>query len=941
MNKETYRRAFALFDEICDLPAAARNKLIDDRCAGDAELRTAIEQMLLQDAKDDENLSPGAGAELIASQVMEMPGNLIPERIGRFKVIREIGHGGMGVVYAAEQDEPKRLVALKVIKAATLSKERIRRFKNEAFVLGQLQHPGIATIYESGVAMVNGLSQPFFAMELVRGDPILAFAQSRGLTVRQKLDLIARVCDAVQHAHQKGIIHRDIKPANILVVEQTTESTHLDSEHSTKVIDAIGQPKILDFGIARATDQDGQAITMQTDIGQLVGTLPYMSPEQIEGDRRHLDTRSDIYGLGVVMYQLLSNTLPLDVSGKSVAEAARLIRDREPSKLSSVVSQARGDIDTIVQKALEKSPERRYQTAAELAADIRRFLADQPITARPASVGYLVRKFARRNRVMVGGVAATFAALIIGLVGTSYFLSEALRQRDAAESERARTATVAEFQAKLLDGISPRRFGRNLKRDLRVEYRHVLEDSTNDNAEIENELASFEAALRQINGTNLARSVLSGELAERAIVQIEGGLTEDPVTEASLRYAVGRMYMQLGMYAEALDQFLQVMAQRQEHLGVDDPETHLVMNHVGLMYREMGRVSEAEKVFREALALRRSVHGDDHKHTLTSLYNLGALMRYKGDLQSAEPLLKDVVERTEKLLGTDHARSLSRRNTHCVVLLDLGKIEEALQCIRQVYEATERVSGPDQRRTIVARNNLMATLFKANRIEEAEPIARDVLASSRRRDGDDHPSTSLARNNLGMVLLQLDRLEEAEALFRLAHETCRINLNPEQELSMKSTSNLIDALLGLDRAGEAELLCRSLVATRRQLNPPQLGLVAQTLEQLGISLFQQERFQESVEAWQECVDLRTNISADHWLTHRARSRLGEAFTELRDFQQAEPLLLSSQAALESQSATIPQVAGAGCIEEAGARIFRLYQRWGKLEQAEQWRRLQE
>ena len=307
----------------------------------------------------------------------------LPSIIGPYRILRLLGEGGMGVVYEAEQEHPRRTVALKVIKSGLSDPKLVRRFEQELLALGRLQHPGIAQIYEAGTADNGFGPQPYFAMEFIHGQPLLEYADAHQLTTRQRLELMARVCEAVHHAHQRGIIHRDLKPGNILV-------------------DETGQPKILDFGVARATDSDAR-MTHQTDLGQLVGTLAYMSPEQVLADPLELDTRSDVYALGVVLYQMLAQRLPYKISSR-LHEAVRTIQEDEPKPLSTVSSAYRGDIETIVGKALEKDKARRYSSAAELAADIRRYLHDEPIMARPASTIYHLQKFARRHKALVFGV---------------------------------------------------------------------------------------------------------------------------------------------------------------------------------------------------------------------------------------------------------------------------------------------------------------------------------------------------------------------------------------------------------------------------------------------------------------------------------------------------------------------------------------------------------
>jgi WD40 repeat protein len=353
-----------------------------------------------------------------------------PPDVTGYRVIRLIGRGGMGAVYEAEQDNPRRPVALKMIRPGIGSPDIVKRFTREAHVLGRLHHPGIAQVYAAGLADDG---QPFFAMELVQGPPLLQYAHEQQLDAGARLGLMARICDAVQHAHDHGIIHRDLKPANILV-------------------DETGQPRILDFGVARATAVDLQT-TAGTEIGQVVGTLAYMSPEQVGGDPAAVDRRSDVYALGVILFQLLAGHLPYSLQGLPLAEAARMIHDRDAERLGSVNTSLRGDVETIAAKALEKDKDRRYATAVALAADLRRYLAGEPIMARPASAWYQFRKFARRNKAAVGGAAATFTALVAGLALAITFGMGEAEQRRVADKER-REALRQTYQARLAAAVS-------------------------------------------------------------------------------------------------------------------------------------------------------------------------------------------------------------------------------------------------------------------------------------------------------------------------------------------------------------------------------------------------------------------------------------------------------------------------------------------------------
>lgn len=426
-----------IYHAASELRGRERDEFLSTACGDDADLRAEIESLLAESGTFMDDAARAAAA-LAADTERELP---LPATIGPFRIIGLIGEGGMGRVYEAEQDSPRRRVALKVIRPGVLTRGALRRFAHEAEVLAQLKHPGIAQIYQSGRVSVGGMlgsaEQPYFAMELVRGPTLTAFARERNMSVPQRMELLARVCDAVQHAHQRGVIHRDLKPGNILI-ELADDAA---ADRCT--------PKILDFGIAKLANQEPSQ-TFATQTGQVVGTLAYMSPEQIGGGLG-LDTRGDVYALGVIGYELLAGKVPIDVAHLQLAEAARRIHDEDPARLGSMHHQLRGDVETIIAKAIEKDPQRRYSTAAELAADIRRWLHDEPIAARPASSLYQLRKFARRNRGLVGGAAAVVAALVIGATAATYLAVSENRARRLADAA-ARRANLSAALADLKGG---------------------------------------------------------------------------------------------------------------------------------------------------------------------------------------------------------------------------------------------------------------------------------------------------------------------------------------------------------------------------------------------------------------------------------------------------------------------------------------------------------
>lgn len=425
MDAGQFQRVEALFELASEQPTDNWTAFVESNCDGDSAVRDKVLGML--NAERNERIAFTRGEQSSTDEWFP-----IPRQFGRYTIIRLLGRGGMGEVYLAEQDRPHRTVALKVIRPDLATAKIQRRLEWEAEVLGRLIHPGIAQVYDAGVVQLSGRPQPFIAMEYVEGQELCAFAAARNLDTRGKLELLANVCDAVHHAHQKGVVHRDLKPSNILIAN-------------------AGQPKILDFGIALATDAESRLTTMQTNAAQLIGTLAYMSPEQVSGRDHDVDTRSDIYALGVVTYELLSGRLPHDLRGRQMLEAARIVREEYVTRLGSLSTAYRGDLDIIVQKALEKDPERRYQSAAALAADLRHFLRSEPIAARPPTALYQMQRFVRRHRALVASTTIAFLALAIGMV-------LAIRFGVVAQA-RADEAQWANYRAQMSRAVSSLRLG--------------------------------------------------------------------------------------------------------------------------------------------------------------------------------------------------------------------------------------------------------------------------------------------------------------------------------------------------------------------------------------------------------------------------------------------------------------------------------------------------
>jgi len=509
-----------------------------------------------------------------------------PASIGRYRIIRLLGEGGMGAVYEAEQDQPRRRVALKMIRSGWASPEMLCRFELEFQVLGRLHHPGIAQIYDAGAIEAGFGAQPFFAMEMIHGKTLIEYANHKRLTLSERLALMVRICEAVEHAHQRGIIHRDLKPGNILV-------------------DETGQPKILDFGLARLTESDVQA-TRQTDMGQILGTLPYMSPEQVLADPLALDTRSDVYALGVILYELLAGKLPYQLS-PHLHEAVQTIQRVDPLPLSSLNRACRGDVETITAKALEKDKTRRYGSAAELAGDLRRHLEDRPIAAKPASTAYQVQKFARRNKALVAGVAAVLVTLLAGAVVSTM---EAVRARKAEK--------VA---------VDQKNFAEKSRADAEKQAQLAL-------STIYQVVTSTDEKLRPIAGTEPLRKELL-ESAMKNLDEISRTAATSQSADRTMGIALQRMssfYEQMGATdkeIEALERSLQIF----ERIMKEEPNNDWATFDAAISYDSLGEIGretepDAAKTFhyyQQALDLRERLTRESHQDEPSKVKRLRSL----------------------------------------------------------------------------------------------------------------------------------------------------------------------------------------------------------------------------------------------------------------------------------------------------------------------------
>ena len=752
---DTPNREREIFITALEFAAGAeRAGFLDDACEGDPELRRRVEALLATHNAaggflEEPNSSEPEGARLLEPRVGELPG----ARIDRYKLLEQIGEGGFGVVYMAEQQEPvRRRVALKIIKLGMDTRAVVARFEAERQALAMMDHPNIARVLDGGATETG---RPFFVMELVRGVPITKLCDERRLTTRERIELFMQVCNAVQHAHQKGVIHRDLKPSNILV-------TMHDDRPVTKVID---------FGIAKATELRLTEKTLFTHFHQFVGTPAYMSPEQTGISGLDVDTRSDIYSLGVLLYELLTDRTPFDTRKLLQAgyeEIQRLIREKEPPAPSNLfaslsrdeqttaaerrrldparlTSQLRGDLDRVVMKCLEKDRARRYETASALAQDLARHLNHQPVLARPDTLAYRVAKFTRRHARGVS-VAGVIALLLAGLVG--FHTMQLATERDRARHEAQKAAKVAELLTQLLAGADP--------------YRTP-------------DAGAKEPTLRSILDAG----------AER----VRRELVDESELQAEMFTVIGRVYQRLGYHEKARPLLEQALAAGRG-AGWEDERVAQTLNDLGVLLRERGDYAAAGPLLRDALATRRRLFGNEHKDVAVTLVELGRVYCDQGLNNLAEPLLREALEIRRAVLGEDHRETATSMSDLGLLLRDLGDLAGAKSLLSQSLETTRKALGADHANSATALANLALILAQEGdylarvRIAEgdaagAEPLLRRALEMRQRAFPDSDWRVGAARSLLGAALTALGRFEEAETMLLDAEKSLKPGLSPE------------------------------------------------------------------------------------------------------------------------------------------------------------------
>ena len=762
MTPEQFAEIARVFEACVQLPTQERAGFARSQCK-DPEVLRKVEVMLVHDETEAPIDVPALGSAFHVGDASGHDERLFEEieSEGRYRVVSVVGEGGFGTVLRAEQLEPvRRTVAMKIIKLGMDSNRIVARFESERQTLALMEHPGIARLFDAG-ALPSG--RPYFVMEYVDGEPITRHCREAGLGVAERLRLFVEVCHAVQHAHQRGIIHRDLKPSNVLV----SETDRTGGTDRTTGVGGGRQPKVIDFGIARATtDTDAPGLTL-TEPGQPIGTLGYMSPEQAAGEC-DIDTRTDIYSLGAMLYEILTGTTPLGRAAEGPpAEQIRSIRETDPPRPSRHAPALAGDLDWIVMTAIDKSRERRYASVGALADDVARYLADEPIMARPPTRRYRLAKFARRNKAGLG----VAGLVLLALVGTTFGLVRSLRAEARARTE---AMIVTEINTFLNDDLLAAAAPEELGSDVRV--RDVLDIA-----------------------------------AERVEARF-GGL---PEVEAALRLTLGRTYARLADFESAEAQLDRSRVLNLERYGVDDPRTLRTVHELGKLRTLMDRYAESETLLREAFAGRRRALGPDDPDTLSSQFALAIAVGEQARFDEAEGLFVDVLGRSRRVLGPDHEQTLVRVRGLGMLYLSTGELDRARPLFEEAHERMRETLGVGNPATLLVMQALATVHEAQGEPERALGLLTEALDVSRSVRGTEHPGTLMTMGTLGSIYTALGDGARAEEMLDSATGIARSALPPGHSVTTRLELNLADLYASQERYDLAEPLLLGAIATQR------------------------------------------------------------------------------------------------------------------------------
>jgi tetratricopeptide (TPR) repeat protein len=881
MSDDIQSRALAILMEAIEKPQSQREAIVQAACGDDPILLREVHSLLESHAQAGEFLSsPTMGAPAStqvapATPIVEGPGN----KIGRYKLLQLIGEGGFGSVFMAEQEHPvRRRVALKIIKLGMDTEAVIARFEAERQALAMMDHPNIARVFDAGATATG---RPYFVMELVRGVPITEYCDQAKLDTAQRLSLFMDVCGAVQHAHQKGIIHRDLKPSNVMI-------TLRDDKPNVKVID---------FGIAKATEQKLTEKTLFTAYGQMIGTPAYMSPEQAVMSEFDVDTRSDVYSLGVLLYELLTGSPPFDsrtLRGAGFDEMRRIIREQQPQKPSTKLStlaeatklavagqrqaspqslcrQLHGDLDWIVLKALEKDRTRRYESASAFARDIQRHLKSEPVLAAAPTAGYRLGKFIQRNK---GPAAAGAAIALLLLAGTALSTWQAVR---ATKAKRVAIAAVLEKDQALDSANAANR--QSQKRLRQIETANDILGSIFENLDPK-EIATAERPLQAILVEKL----------DKAAQQLQGDAIGDPLVVAAMQLKFGKSLVGLGEPDKAIALFKQALATREARVGPDDPQTLTVMGELTEAYLDAGRADLALPLAEETLKLMTARLGPDHPDTLASMNNLAEAYKASGRLDLALPLYEQTLKLSKAKLGPEQPVTLHVMGNLAGAYEDAGKGDLALPLFEEALKLSNAKLGPGHPHTLISMIDLAGGYAAAGKLDLALPLYEQTLKLAKATFGPDHPQTLMAMNNLATAYLDAGKQDLALPLFEQVLKLGTAKRGPDHPDTLINMNNLAWAYLVAGKLDLAVPLAEETLKLTKVKLGPDHPVTLTSMNTLAAAYKTTGKLELALPLFEQALKLtKAKLGADHPDTLTAMNNLAVTYQVSGKLDLALPL----------------------------------------------------
>ncbi len=798
--------------------------------------------------EEDSGAGPPVGS--ILREVVEVSAaNAVADRVGTiiggFRITRELGRGGMGVVYEAESNNPPRRVALKVLRSGRFADEfHLRLFRREIRTLARLRHSGIAAIYETGT---TELGEPFFVMELVQGVTLHEYVYGRKgktpssrLQMEERFALFESICEAINYAHQRGVIHRDLKPSNIIINEEAT-------------------PKILDFGLARITDADMSIVSTATETGRIIGTLPYMSPELMRGSPDAIDLRSDVYSLGVILYELMTYHLPYDLKGRSLPDAARVICEQMPTRPGAVAPPLRGDAEWILLKALEKEPERRYQSAKALSDDLSRYLSGQPILARPPSIIYQLRKFIGRHKFSSSVILILLVLLTAAGIDAVVRAKRIATERDRAllmEQRAAQEATSARIETAKADQI-----------------RDFLEEM-----------------LTSVDPGSLGRDVTVREVLDRAAELVENNTEAGSEVLAAINATIGRAYYSLGLYNDAEPHLRFALEARREMLGSDHPDVAESLQMMGHLAQTQGDYARAISLQKEAVEIFNAAHGRDHLASIQASASLATALHVSGDLAAAKPIYVEALATSRELPDEAQEVMVGLISNLAQLHLAEGDYAAAEPLYREALALDQEIHGEEHIKTAVSLNNLAQLLLVQGEYEAAEPLLRQSLKLHKQHLGEEHVDVAVVQNNLAEALRDGGDYSQAEVYYRDALAILHTSFGSEHPYIALIQNNLAKVLNYQDKYVEAEQLYNECIAMNRKFYGGESLQVAIALNDYAKLLMRQERYTEAVDLFRQSLAIyHAQVGDTHPDAAGIANNLAGALCELGELEEAEVL----------------------------------------------------